>query len=159
MRKIRKLIMLESSALNNQVHRAIITDLKALMWEKYRETFLLSLLAFNMKYSMHISFLNYMERNYLNREKFVHWPAAFQPQIFSNTETSNFIESCHSQLKTVYLGRKRNRRVDRLISVLVDDVEPDHIDSICRVTLNVGRMGLEERRRANVTGATLGRYM
>ncbi|KAG1172622.1 hypothetical protein G6F70_006439 [Rhizopus microsporus] len=147
MRKIRELIKLESSALNNQVHRAIITDLKALMWKKNRVIFLLSLLAFNMKYSMYTSFLNYMERNYLSREKFVHWSAAFQPQIFSNMETNNFIESWHNQLKTVYLGRKRNRRVDRLISVLVDDVEPDYIDNTCRITLNVGRMGPEERRR------------
>ncbi|KAG1450773.1 hypothetical protein G6F57_016327 [Rhizopus arrhizus] len=36
MRKIRELIKLESLALNNQVHRAIITDLKALMWKKNR---------------------------------------------------------------------------------------------------------------------------
>ncbi|ORE16062.1 hypothetical protein BCV71DRAFT_156406, partial [Rhizopus microsporus] len=121
--------------------------LKTLMWEKNRETFLLSLLAFNMKYSMHASFLNYRERNYLSREKFVHWSVAFQPQIFSNIETNSFIESWHNQLKTVYLGRKRNRQVDRLISVLVDDVEPDYIDSICRITLNVGRVGPEERRR------------
>ncbi|CEI90151.1 hypothetical protein RMCBS344292_04481 [Rhizopus microsporus] len=61
-------------------------------------------------------------------------------------ETNNFIESWYSQLKTVYIGRKRNRRVDRLISVLVDNVEPDYIDNICRITLNVGRMGPEERR-------------
>jgi hypothetical protein len=144
MGKIRELIKLESTALNNQVHRAIITDLMTLMWEKNRETFLLSLLAFNMKYSMHASFLNYMERNYLSREKFVHWSAAFQPQIFSNMETNNFIESWHNQLKTVYLGRKRNRRADRLICVLVDDVEPDYIDNICRITLNIGRIDPEE---------------
>ncbi|RCH90496.1 hypothetical protein CU097_008221 [Rhizopus azygosporus] len=80
MGKIRELIKLESSALNNQVHRAIIADLTALMWEKP-------------------------------------------------------------------------------ISVLVDDVEPDYIDSICKITLNVDRMGLEERRRANATGATLGRCL
>ncbi|CEI90550.1 hypothetical protein RMCBS344292_04872 [Rhizopus microsporus] len=61
-------------------------------------------------------------------------------------ETNNFIESWYNQLETVCLGRKRNRRVDRLISVLVDDVEPDYIDNICRITLNVGRMGPEERR-------------
>ena len=51
-------------------------------------------------------------------------------------------------MKTVYLGRKkRNRRVDRLISVLVDDVKSDYIYNICRITLNVGRMDPEERRR------------
>ncbi|CEI90150.1 hypothetical protein RMCBS344292_04480 [Rhizopus microsporus] len=66
MGKIRELIKLESLALNNQAHRAIIADLKAMMWEKNRETFPLSLFAFNMKYSMRTSFLNYMERNYLS---------------------------------------------------------------------------------------------
>ncbi|CEI98548.1 hypothetical protein RMCBS344292_12655 [Rhizopus microsporus] len=61
-------------------------------------------------------------------------------------ETNNLIESWYNQLKTVYFERKKNRRADRLISVLMDDVEPDYIN-ICRITFNVGRVGPEERRR------------
>ncbi|CAO3644781.1 unnamed protein product [Mucor hiemalis] len=147
MGKIRELIKLGSTALNNQVHRNVITDLKLLMWEKNEEVFLLGLISFRLKYSMYQDFLNYMDRAYLNRGKFVHWSAAFQPQVFSNMETNNYIESWHNQLKTTYLGRKRNRRVDRLIYILVNDIEPDYINNVCRISANVGRMGPEERRR------------
>ncbi|KAI8378855.1 hypothetical protein EDC96DRAFT_571030 [Choanephora cucurbitarum] len=48
------------------------------------------------EYSQHAAFLIYMERTYLNREKFVHWSAAFQPQVFTNMETNNYIESWHN---------------------------------------------------------------
>ena len=93
---------------------------------------------------MYKPFLDYMQRHYFVE----HWSAAYQPQLYSNTETNNFIESWHDQqLKTTYLGEKRNGRVDTLISVLVHDVEPDYIDNIRRIQLNVGRMGPEERRK------------
>ncbi|KAI8335266.1 hypothetical protein EDC96DRAFT_355542 [Choanephora cucurbitarum] len=62
-------------------------------------------------------------------------------------ETNNYIESWHNQLKTTYLGRKKNRRVDKLIYILVNDVEPDYISNVGRISLNIGRMGPEERRR------------
>ncbi|CEP20073.1 hypothetical protein [Parasitella parasitica] len=147
MGKIRELAKLGSTALNHQAHREIITGSKALMWEKNQETFLLKLLAFYTKYSQYPKFLNYMDRTYLNREKFVHWSSALQPQVYSNMETNNFVERWHNQLKATYLGRKRNRRVDRLIYILVKDVEPDYIQNINRITLNAGRKGPEERRR------------
>jgi len=62
-------------------------------------------------------------------------------------ETNNYVESWRNQLKTVYLHRKRNRRVDHLIYILVNNVEPDFIQNISRITLNIDRMGPEERRR------------
>ncbi|KAI7846565.1 hypothetical protein BDC45DRAFT_404883, partial [Circinella umbellata] len=39
--------------------------------------------------------------------------------------TNNLIESWHSHLKTVYLGRSRNHRVDRIIYILAEKVELD----------------------------------
>lgn len=147
MAKIRELVKLGSTALNNQVHREIITDLKALMWEKSQEVFLLSWLAFYNKYDKYEEFISYMDRNYLNREKFVHWSAAYQPQVFSNMETNNYVESWYNQLKTTYFNRKTNRRVDRLVYILVNDVEPDYMQNINRIRLNIGRMGPEERKR------------
>ncbi|EPB92723.1 hypothetical protein HMPREF1544_00452 [Mucor circinelloides 1006PhL] len=62
-------------------------------------------------------------------------------------KTNNYVESWHKQLKTAYLHRKKNRRVDCLIYILVNDVEPDFIQNISRITLNLGRMGPEERRK------------
>ncbi|EPB91426.1 hypothetical protein HMPREF1544_01748 [Mucor circinelloides 1006PhL] len=91
--------------------------------------------------------MDYMKRNYLDNNWPTYWVAAFQPLVFTNMETNNYIESWHNQLKTVYLHRKRNRMVDRLIYILVNDVEPDSIQNISRITLKIGRMGPEERRR------------
>ncbi|KAI8971373.1 hypothetical protein BDB01DRAFT_854837 [Pilobolus umbonatus] len=42
---------------------------------------------------------------------------------------------------------KEKQKVDRLLSILVNDVEPDVTQNIQRINLNVGRMGPEERRR------------
>ncbi|PHZ12048.1 uncharacterized protein RHIMIDRAFT_283821 [Rhizopus microsporus ATCC 52813] len=50
---------------------------------------------------------------YLIHDKFMHWSAVYQPQIFTNMETNNNIESWHNQLKINYLQWKRNRRLDR----------------------------------------------
>ncbi|KAI8322481.1 hypothetical protein EDC96DRAFT_596411 [Choanephora cucurbitarum] len=145
MGKIRELVKLELSASNSQTHKTMITDLKAMMWEKEQETFLMKIVSFNMKFSQHTAFLTYMERTCLNCKKSVHWSAAFQP--FTNMETNNYIESWHNQLNTTYLGRKKNRRVDRLIYILVNDVEPDYISNVGRISLKIGRMGPQERRR------------
>ncbi|OBZ81030.1 hypothetical protein A0J61_10920, partial [Choanephora cucurbitarum] len=37
--------------------------------------------------------------------------------------TNNYIESWHNQLKTVFLWREENRRLDKLVFVLVEEVE------------------------------------
>ncbi|KAI9483611.1 MAG: hypothetical protein EXX96DRAFT_616579 [Benjaminiella poitrasii] len=61
--------------------------------------------------------------------------------------TNNYIESWHNQLKTMYLKRKRNKRVDRLVYILVNDIEQDYIHTIQQISNNVGRMSPKERRR------------
>ena len=60
-------------------------------------------------------------------------------------ETNNYVENWHNQLKTSYLQRRRNRRVDRLMYILVNDVEEDFISNINRIRMNVGRMRPEAR--------------
>ncbi|ORE18675.1 hypothetical protein BCV71DRAFT_162788, partial [Rhizopus microsporus] len=71
---------------------------------------------------------------------------AYQPDRYTNMETNNYVESWHNQLKTSYLQRRRNRRVDRLVYILVNDVEEDFISNINRIRMNVGRMGPEARK-------------
>ncbi|PHZ15007.1 uncharacterized protein RHIMIDRAFT_276950, partial [Rhizopus microsporus ATCC 52813] len=58
--------------------------------------------------------MTHFTQKYLIDDKFMHWSAAYQPQIFINMETNNYIENWHSQLKTNYIQRKRNIRLDRL---------------------------------------------
>ena len=60
-------------------------------------------------------------------------------------ETNNYIESWHSQLKINYLQRKRDRRLDRLIFILVDDVHIDFMHNTARMAANIGRMNSETR--------------
>ena len=58
-------------------------------------------------------------------------------------EINNYIESWHNQLKTSYL--QRNKRVDRLVYILINDFEEDFLSNINRIRMNVGRMGPETR--------------
>ncbi|ORE20489.1 hypothetical protein BCV71DRAFT_163267, partial [Rhizopus microsporus] len=63
----------------------------------------------------------------------------------TNMETNNYIESWHNQLKPNYLQRKRKRRLDRLIFILVDDVHADFMHNTARMAANIGRMSSETR--------------
>ncbi|KAI8091661.1 hypothetical protein BDF21DRAFT_409898 [Thamnidium elegans] len=75
------------------------------------------------------------------------WASCYQPDIYTNMETNNYVLSWHNQLKMTYLKRKPNKRVDRLIYVLVHDVGEDYELNVKRLLLKLGRMGPEERRR------------
>jgi hypothetical protein len=50
-------------------------------------------------------------------------------------------------LKSTYINRIKNRRVDRLVYFLVNDIEPNFIQNTKRIQLNIGRMEPQERRR------------
>ncbi|ORE09533.1 hypothetical protein BCV72DRAFT_319613 [Rhizopus microsporus var. microsporus] len=75
----------------------------------------------------------------------MHWSAAHQPQVFTNIETNNNIESWHNQLKVNYLQRKRNRRLDQLIFILVDDAHTDSMHNTAKMATNIGRTSSETR--------------
>lgn len=147
MGKIREYIKLGSSSLNAEAHKSVIGALKKMMWEKSQAEFLVQLRRFIEDFWMYPEFLEYFKKKYLENDAFMHWSAAFQPQSFTNMETNNYVESWHNQLKTTYLQRKKNRRVDRLVYILVNDVLPDYVQNINRMYLNIGRMSPEERRR------------
>ena len=58
-------------------------------------------------------------------------------------EINNYIESWHNQLKTSYL--QRNKRVDRLVYILINDFEEDFLSNTNCVKINFERMGSEAR--------------
>ena len=62
-----------------------------------------------------INDFQYLEKNYLNRKE--KWVLAFQK---SKIGYNLHIESFHNILKTKYMKRKRNRRVDHLIGLLLN---------------------------------------
>ncbi|ORE01406.1 hypothetical protein BCV72DRAFT_321518, partial [Rhizopus microsporus var. microsporus] len=103
--------------------------------------------SFLFDFGSYTKLISYLYILYFNNDNFKRWARAYQLAIYTNMETNNYIESWHSQLKMTYLKRKQNRRVGRLIFILVNDVEEDYLQNIQRLMLNVGRMGPEERKR------------
>ncbi|PHZ15979.1 uncharacterized protein RHIMIDRAFT_246582 [Rhizopus microsporus ATCC 52813] len=55
-------------------------------------------------------------------------------------EMSNYIESWHNQLEKNYLQRKKNKRLDRLIVILVEDTHTDFMHDTTRMAANIERM-------------------
>ncbi|KAI8085352.1 hypothetical protein BDF21DRAFT_336561, partial [Thamnidium elegans] len=88
--------------------------------------FLQMLGEFMVTYAAYPDFMLYFKRQYLDDDAFVRWSAAFQPQAFTNMETNNYVEIWRNQLKATYLKRRPDKRVDRLIYVLVHDVGEDY---------------------------------
>ncbi|KAG1122161.1 hypothetical protein G6F42_011739 [Rhizopus arrhizus] len=75
------------------MHRTVITQLKSMMWEKDASIFVQKLTAFFAEYSTRFpAFMDYMKRNYLDNNGV----AAFQPLVFTNMETKNYVESRHN---------------------------------------------------------------
>ncbi|ORE04171.1 hypothetical protein BCV72DRAFT_278155, partial [Rhizopus microsporus var. microsporus] len=111
------------------------------MWENSRTENTRKPSQLIQEFSIYPAFMLYFKNNYLDNDRFIRWTAAYQLDRFTNMETNNYVESWHSQLKTSYLQRKRNRRVDRLVYILVNDVEEDFLSNINRIKMNVGRIG------------------
>ncbi|CEG83030.1 hypothetical protein RMATCC62417_17008 [Rhizopus microsporus] len=145
MDQVRKKVKLGSVSANNAVHRSMIAALKSLMWKSSSKMFVQKLLHFLQDSSVHMDIMAHFTQKYLIDDKFMHWSAAYQPKIFTNMEINNYVESWHSQLKTNYLQRKRNRRLDYLLFVLVDDIHTDFMYNTARMAANIGRMNSETK--------------
>lgn len=126
--------------------KAMMSHLKDIMWKKDPAEARSQLLAFQSAYSTQPTFLEYFNRQWVKEGRFEKWTAAHQPNFETNMETNNYVESWHNQLKTFYLERRRNRRVDRLIYILVQDVQFDMEHNVERATHNIGRMSAAERK-------------
>ncbi|KAI9310053.1 hypothetical protein BX666DRAFT_1830609, partial [Dichotomocladium elegans] len=82
------------------------------------------------------------------------WAACHQPDVFTNMETNNYVESWHNQLKTIYMRRKQNHRLDALIFLLVDEISFDIRWEIRRLINRVGSMTkLQREERAKMRKA------
>ncbi|KIJ25084.1 hypothetical protein M422DRAFT_193889, partial [Sphaerobolus stellatus SS14] len=71
-------------------------------------------------------------------------------------DTNNYIESWHSNLKANYLGRGRKHRLDYMIRILTQDVEPDFMYAHVRCGLGFqGRHLCKAERIAKERASTL----
>lgn len=130
----------------SDIRKAMMSHVKDIMWKAEPEEARAGLLAFRSTYDSQPAFLEYFYRQWVNEGRFEKWTAAHQPNFQTMMETNNFVESWHNQLKTFYLERRRNRRVDRLVYILVHDVQFDMEHNVDRAAHNIGRMSAGERQ-------------
>lgn len=83
-------------------------------------------------------FSTYVEREWIDKKKL--WSNVYRLYNHNNINTNNLIESWHKKLKYYFLEDRPNRRVDRLIYLLIHIIIPSyHYESVIG-TLNIGRM-------------------
>lgn len=101
----------------------INNDLKELMYEQDVTNFHEKLHHFERTWSTsQPSFWGYMERYWISNEKYKRWAKSYQPAMYTNMETNNYVESWHRLLRHTYLRGKRSQGLDLLIHILVDRV-------------------------------------
>ena len=132
----------------NRAKKNVRERLRALMYEPDENTFQ-SLLGNFLAYlnRNHTDFASYFQRFWIDSfggKAVNRWAACYQPEIYTNMQTNNYVESWHNQLKTVYLKRKRVHRLDMLLNVLTSDVAADIQAEVMRLSVNIGKMGSNE---------------
>lgn len=137
----------DNRILRSEVHG----HLKVILFEEDKERFHLRINEFIDRYeTAHPEFINYFRSNWCNEAKYNVWSRAYHPLEFSHMLTNNYIESWHNQLKSVFLRRSRNKRLDRLIFILTAEVEYYYREEYDRVQVNHGPMTAAEKERRRV---------
>ena len=72
----------------------------------------------------------YFYDNYVKNNKTLLWAGCFR--IGTSANTNMYAESFHNILKTVYFGKKQNRRVDQLLFVLLKISRDKNLDQIIK---------------------------
>lgn len=128
-----------------QIRSCVSNDLRDLMYEQDVDMFHQKLDTFEKRWaSSQQSFWGYFHRYWISNEKFKRWAKCYQPAMYTNMETNNYVESWHRVLKHSYLRNKRNQRLDLLIHILVDRVEPDMLWKARVYKNRVGPMSPED---------------
>lgn len=136
---------------NRLLRSEIMTHLKMILYEENMERFHARISEFVTKYEAgHPEFIDYFRSNWCTEAKYNLWSRAYHPLEFSHLLTNNYIESWHNQLKSVFLRRSRNKRLDRLIFVLTNEVEYYYQEEFDRVEVNHGTMTAAEKEKRRV---------
>ncbi|KAG1057928.1 hypothetical protein G6F43_000255 [Rhizopus delemar] len=126
----------------------IMSDLQSIMYETSCEIVIEKVRMFREKWTAKQSqFVEYFEDKWLALDGHKRWSVAYVIEEHQNMHTNNYIESWHNQLKSVYLKRIRNRRLDRLVYILVNEVENDMKLEEARVSSEEGKIGPETRNK------------
>ncbi|KAF7372423.1 SWIM-type domain-containing protein [Mycena venus] len=97
-------------------------------------------------------FIQYLERYWMPEHVVRMWSAVFRTgrSIFEDCDTNMLIEAWHSVLKGTFLHGKRNRRLDHLISTLINDVLPYYALKQRRQDLGFEGPDLELKKRQDI---------
>ena len=69
-------------------------------------------------------YINYFQSEYLDQTE--QWAMCHRNFDHANTDTSMFVESFHNRLKTFFMQRKINKRIDDLVILLLDIEEEEY---------------------------------
>lgn len=120
-RSFRRKLNLAPKTIQNE----LFEDLLVLSGERDQHEFAELLDGFIQKYTLKApQFLKYLSDNYFNRcEK---WAMCYRNFEHANTDTNMYVESFHNRLKTFFMNRKINKRVDDLVLKLLEIEEEDY---------------------------------
>ena len=68
--------------------------------------------------------MTYLDSYYFKRTE--KWAMCFRNFPHAETDTNMFLESYHNRIKTFYLNRKRNKRLDDLFNLILGIEEDDY---------------------------------
>ncbi|SAL96017.1 hypothetical protein [Absidia glauca] len=105
-----------------------------MMYSTTEEDFQAQWAHFQGKFQQHTKFLKYFEGQWMPKKEL--WDAIFS--------TNNYVESYHSNMKTHYLGKSRNLRVDRIVYTLATQLVNDYRWDAMRVDYGGARVALSQ---------------
>ncbi|OAD81554.1 hypothetical protein PHYBLDRAFT_184638 [Phycomyces blakesleeanus NRRL 1555(-)] len=129
------------------LHGVMMKSLQEIIYEEDIDEFHYKIVQFKEDFDDQESFLDYFERNWCTEAKFKIWSRAYHKRQFSYMLTNNYIESWHNQLKTVFMKKSRNKRLDKLVFVLVLNIEYYLTQKYKHVMANNGPMSSFTRQQ------------
>lgn len=99
--------------------------------------------SFKLKFKDFMGFVAYFDKQWLERCDI--WCKAWRRD--ATFHTNNLIESYHNKLKTIYLGRSRNLRVDRLVYMLSQIVILDYRQEALQTLIGIRPVALNAREK------------
>ncbi|CEP08726.1 hypothetical protein, partial, partial [Parasitella parasitica] len=108
----------ETKALQNRVRGC----LNNMMYAPSPEIYHLNHQILMTQFAENTRFIQYFDKQWAPKNHL--WSKAWRQE--ATFHTNNLIESYHNQLKSIYLGRSRSLRVDRLLYVLSNIVSVDY---------------------------------
>ena len=117
---------LRSSTLDSNLYKKMFTALRMIMYSTTESLMLTLVKAFCSEYSSCAqSFVDYFKSNYCNR--FEVWALCYRNFPHGNANTNMLVESFHNRLKTFYMNRIPNRRLDDLVNLLLHIEKDDYL--------------------------------